>query len=190
VALGILAAMVLAVSLNWLSMLVASMLAAGFMLIARCCSASAARRSVDWTVLIVIAAALGIGRAMDVTGAAGAVAHGLLRLAGENPLVTLAVMYFVTTLFTELLTNNAAAVLMFPIAMAVATRLDVNYMPFIITIMMAASASFSTPVGYQTNLMVYGPGGYRFADYARIGIALNVMVGVITVLLAPRIWPF
>jgi len=186
----ILAAMVTLAALAWVSMLVAAMLAAGLMLITRCCSTGSARRSVDWTVLIVIAAALGIGRALDKSGAARIVAGAVLDTAGENPWLALAAVYAVTTLFTELVTNNAAVALMFPIAVATAGKLEVNLLPFIIAIMIAGSASFATPLGYQTNLMVYGPGGYRFSDYLRLGVPLNLLVGLTTVLLAPIIWPF
>ena len=190
IALVILIGMVVTATLGWLSMLQAAMLAAGLMLIARCCSTAAARRSVDWQVLVVIAAAFGMGRALDRTGAAHAIAETLLQTAGRHPWVSLAIVYGVTTLFTEMITNNAAAVLVFPIALATAENLGVNPMPFIITIMIAASASFATPLGYQTNLMVYGPGGYRFTDFLKIGIPLNLLMGVTTVLLAPLIWPF
>ena len=93
-------------------------------------------------------------------------------------------------LFTELITNNAAAVLVFPIVLSSAESLGVNFMPFVIAIMLAASASFSTPIGYQTNLMVYGPGGYRFTDYMRIGIPLNLTMMAVAVILTPLIWPF
>ena len=142
------------VAVGWLSMLVAAMLAAGLMLMTGCCSASAARRNVDWSVLIVIAAALGIGRAIEQTGAASLVAETLMKVGGHNPLVALAIVYGLTSLFTEIITNNAAAALLFPIATATAAQLDVNPMPFIFAIMIAASASFATPLGYQTNLMV------------------------------------
>ena len=189
-ALVILAAMVTVAALGWLSMLLAAMLAAGLMLMTRCCSVTAARRNVDWSVLLVIAAALGIGRALDQTGTARVIAETLLAVGGENPWVALAVVYGLTTLFTEIITNNAAVALLFPITMATANQLGVNPMPFIITIMIAASASFATPLGYQTNLMVYGPGGYRFSDYLKIGIPLNLLMWIITVSLAPLIWPF
>jgi di/tricarboxylate transporter len=89
-----------------------------------------------------------------------------------------------------MITNNAAAVLVFPIALSSAQSLGVNFMPFIMAIMVGASASFSTPIGYQTNLMVYGPGGYRFTDYLRIGIPLNLLIMAISVTLTPLIWPF
>jgi di/tricarboxylate transporter len=127
---------------------------------------------------------------MQVTGAASAIAATFLGIAGSNPFIALAVVYGITTLLTEMITNNAAAALMFPVALSVSEGLGVNYMPFIIAIMIAASASFSTPIGYQTNLMVYGPGGYKFSDFMRIGIPLNLLFWVITVCLAPRIYGF
>jgi len=160
------------------------------MIATRCCRVSAARRSVDWHVLLVIAASFGLGRALQTTGAAEAIAGSLIGLAGGRPWLTLVVVYAVTTVFTEIITNNAAAILIFPIALASAQKLGVNLMPFVVAIMVAASASFATPLGYQTNLMVYGPGGYRFTDYTRIGLPLNILMGVVTVLLVPLVWPF
>ncbi len=173
-----------------ISMLNAALIAAGMMLLLRCCTPSQARRSVEWHVLIVIAAALGLGKALESTGAAASIAGSLLGLTGSNPWMTLALVYAVTALFTEVITNNAAAALIFPIAMNTAERLGVNPMAFIICIMVAASASFASPIGYQTNLMVYGPGGYRFGDYFRFGAPLGMLVGVVAVTLAPLIWPF
>lgn len=190
IAVLIMAGMVLLAAFDLLSMLEASMLAAGAMLLLRCTSAASARKSVDWQVLLVIAASFGIGMALDKTGAANLVAGGLLALAGDNPWATLALVFVATSVFTNLITNNAAAALMFPIALAAASRLDVSMMPFAIVIMKAASASFATPLGYQTNLMVMGPGGYTFSDYFRLGIPLTVLTGVLTVLIAPLVWPF
>jgi di/tricarboxylate transporter len=139
---------------------------------------------------MVIGAALGIGLAMDQSGAANSIASVLINLVQGNPWLVLLMVYLVTTMFTELITNNAAAVLMVPIAKAAAASLGVDVLPFAIAIMIAASASFSTPIGYQTNLMVYGPGGYRFTDYLRIGLPLNISVMAVTVTLAPLIWQF
>jgi di/tricarboxylate transporter len=190
VALAILGLMVTVVTLGWLSMLNAAMLAAGLMMLMGCCSATVARRSVDWQVLFVIAAAFGIERAMQKTGTASLIAHTFLGLAGDNPWAALAVVYGVTMLLTELLTNNAAAALMFPIAIATAASLGVQPLPFAIVVMLAASYGFATPIGYQTNLMVYGPGGYRFADYLRIGIPLDLLMGLTAVLVTPLVWPF
>ena len=190
VALAILFGMVVAVSLGYLSMLKAALLAGGMMLLTQCCRVSEARRSIDWHVLLVIAASFGLGQALCETGAAHAIAGGLTQLAGGHPWYSLAIVYAVTTVFTEVITNNAAVILVFPVALATANRLDVHFMPFAIAIMVAASASFATPLGYQTNLMVYGPGGYRFADYLRIGLPMNLIIGVVAVFLTPMIWPF
>lgn len=189
-AIGILAAMVLTAALGVLSMLEAAMLAAGLMLITRCTRAPEVRNRVDWSVLIVIGASLGIGQAMSLSGAAEHVAMWWVSMAGDNPWLALAAVYAVTSVFTEMVTNTAAAVLVFPIAEATAQSLGVSLWPFAAVVMIAASASFATPIGYQTNLMVYGPGGYRFSDYLRIGGPLNVLVGIVAVVLAPLIWPF
>ncbi|MEM9767708.1 MAG: SLC13 family permease [Cyanobacteria bacterium P01_D01_bin.71] len=182
--------MVVLAGFGWLSMLKAAVLAAFIMLVTGCCAPSRALQSIEWSVLLVIAAALGISKAMEVTGAAAAIAETFLDIAGSNPFIALAVVYGTTTLLTEMITNNAAAALMFPVALSVSNSLGVSYMPFIITIMIAASASFSTPIGYQTNLMVYGPGGYKFTDFMRIGIPLNLLFWTLTVCIAPLVYPF
>ncbi|MCG6896239.1 MAG: SLC13 family permease [Thiocapsa sp.] len=171
-------------------MLEAALLAAGAMLAFRCVTATQARRAVDWQVLLVIAASLGLGKAMEVTGAAGFLAGKLIALAGEDPWLTLLMVYLITTVLTEIVTNNAAAVLMFAIAAGAAEVIGADFKPFLFTIMMAASASFVTPIGYQTNLMVMGPGGYRFGDYVRMGLPLNLVAGLVTCSLAPLVWPF
>lgn len=190
IALVILLAMVLLATFKVYSMLVAALLAAGAMVITRCCTVSEARRNVDWSVLIVIGSALGIGQAMHHTGAANVVADGVRTIAGSNPWLALLVIYAITSLLTELITNNAAVALVFPIAFSTATAMDVSFMPFVIAIMMAGSASFATPLGYQTNLMVYGPGGYTFSDFLRIGIPMNILMGIISVLITPLVFPF
>lgn len=189
-ALSILVLMVLCVVFELLSMLKASMLAAGLMIISRCVSGRTARRSVDWSILIVIAASFGIGSALQITGAAQIVAISIIGLSSSDPGITLALLFLVTALLSAFATNNAAAVIMFPVALTTASGLQVSALPFIITLMVAASASFATPIGYQTNLMVFGPGGYRFTDYLRIGLPLTFLVGLLTVILAPLIWPF
>jgi di/tricarboxylate transporter len=189
-AIAILAGMVFLAASGLLSMLEAALLAAGVMLVTRCTSAGGARSRVDWSVLTVIGASLGLGQAMSQSGAAQSIAAWWVGMAGDNPWLALVAVYAVTSVFTELVTNNAAAVLIFPIAEATALSLGVSPWPFVAVVMIAASASFATPIGYQTNLMVYGPGGYRFTDYLRIGAPLNVLLGVLAVLLAPLIWPF
>jgi di/tricarboxylate transporter len=192
----ILAAMVGAVTAGLLSMLNASMLAAGAMILMRCTSASRALRSVDWQVLLVIAAAFGIGRAMQTSGAAEGITSWLIGLAGREPHVILAILCGVTMLFTNVMNANAAAVLMFPIAVSTATRLSsdlgmsISSLPFVFAIMVGAVSSYATPIGYQTNLMVMGPGGYRFLDYVKVGLPLSLLVWLTAVSLIPHIWPF
>jgi len=190
IAILILIFMVVLAGFGWLSMLKAAVLAAMLMLVTGCCAPTRALQSIEWSVLLVIGAALGISQAMQVTGAAAAIATTFLGIVGSNPFLALAVVYGVTTLLTEMITNNAAAALMFPIAISVSQGLGVSYMPFVIAIMIGASASFSTPIGYQTNLMVYGPGGYKFTDFMRIGIPLNLLFWGMTICLAPLIYPF
>ncbi|MDZ7692651.1 MAG: SLC13 family permease [Balneolaceae bacterium] len=160
------------------------------MIISGACKTTVAKDSIDWTVLLVIAASLGLGNALQVTGAARELATGILQYADDNPYLALAATYLATWILTEMITNNAAAVLIFPIAISMASSFDVSYMPFVMVIIMAASASFSTPIGYQTNLMVYGPGGYKFTDFTKIGLPLNLIVAVMTIVLVPMIWPF
>jgi di/tricarboxylate transporter len=190
IAMAVLAGMVLLATLEWLPMFQAALLAAGVLLITRCVSIETARRSIDWEVLLAIAASLALGTALDITNAATEIADKMIDYAGGSPWVTLAAIYFITLIVTELVTNNAAAALMFPFALKTADGLHVSYMPFMIAIMMAASAGFATPIGYQTNLMVYGPGGYRFSDYVKIGVPLDILVGIVTIALAPLAWPF
>ncbi len=195
ISLLILAGMVFAVTSGVMSMLNAAMLAAGAMLLTRCTAASAALRNVDWQVLLVIASAFGIGRAMQSSGAAEGVTAWLISWAGNSPQLILAILCGVTMLFTNMMNANAAAVLMFPIAISTATNLStveasISAMPFVIAIVMGATASFATPIGYQTNLMVMGPGGYHFRDYLKIGLPLSLLVWLVSILLIPAIWPF
>ncbi|HXG34146.1 MAG TPA: SLC13 family permease [Bryobacteraceae bacterium] len=189
VALAILAAMVVAAAAG-VNMLGAALVAAFLMVATGCCSLSDARNSLEWPVLIAIGAALGLGRAMEVSGAAHSLAAAILSLAGQQAWLTLAAFYVASAVLTEILTNNAVAALMFPVALASAEQLGVSPLPFVMALMIAASAGFATPIGYQTNLMVYGPGGYRFGDYLRLGIPLDIVVGLTTVFLVPLIWPF
>ncbi|MEZ6062597.1 MAG: SLC13 family permease [Planctomycetaceae bacterium] len=182
--------LVIAASFQVLEMMTAALLAAGMMVATGCCTASEGRRSVDWSVLLVIGASLGLGKALDQSGAAGTIAANIISLAAGSPIRVLAAVYITTVLFTELITNNAAAVLVFPIALASAESLGVSVMPFAMAVMMGASAGFATPIGYQTSLMVYGPGGYRFSDYLRFGIPLDLLLMAICIVLLPIIWPF
>ncbi|MFN3729688.1 MAG: SLC13 family permease [Fimbriimonadaceae bacterium] len=173
-----------------LPMFIAALLGACAMVATGCCTVNAARKSIEWPVLIVIACSFGIGKALEKTGAAGLIAETAVGLVGTSPVASLITIYIITWIFTEIITNNAAAALAFPISMAISQKLGVSVMPFAIAIMMAASMSFSTPIGYQTNLMVQGPGGYRFTDFFRIGIWLNLAMGSAAIFLILQFWKF
>ncbi|TQV84705.1 SLC13 family permease [Exilibacterium tricleocarpae] len=187
---AIMLAMVAAVAAGLTTMFEAAILAAGAMIVGRCLGVQAARRSIDWQVLLVIAAAIALGGALQKTGAAQTIAQSLIGLGGASPWLTLALLFTLTAGFSAIISNLAAAVLLFPVALSAAQQLGVDVTPFAVTLMVAASACFATPIGYQTNLMVYGPGGYRFVDFLKIGLPLTVAVGVVTVLLVPLVWPF
>ena len=190
IARSILVAMVMVVTLGWLTMLQAALLAAALMLLTRCSRGSTARRSIDWSVLLAMGAGLGIYEAMKVSGTAGYIASGLIKIVGQRETLMLAVIYGLTMLLTNLITAKAAALLALPIAFAAADSLHADQMPFAIAVIIAAAASFATPVGYQTNLMVYGPGGYRSSDYLRIGGPLSLIIWLLTVLITPYVWSF
>ena len=194
VAMALLGLLVLLMATGFLPTVVAAFFVAGLMVGFRCISASDARRNIAWDVLLTIAASFGLGAAMENTGVAAAVATQVVGVTqgwtGWEALATLGAIYLLTMVATEVITNNAAAVLLFPIAIASAETLDVSPFPFAITVALAASASFSTPIGYQTNMIIYGPGGYRFADFLRVGIPLNLLVWIAATLLIPLIWPF
>ncbi len=190
IALTIFAAMIVAAASGLLSMLEAAMLAAGAMVFFRCTRAEEARRSIDWSVLVVIGASIALGQALDKTGAAIAIAQSFIDLVGDSPRAALVMLFLITAGFSAMISNVAAAVLLFPFAVAISNELGVSLVPMAITLMIAASASFSTPIGYQTNLMVYGPGEYRFSDFLKMGLPLTLLVGVTTVMLIPMVWSF
>ena len=186
----ILIAMLATAAFEWVPLFQASFLAAGVMVASGCVTLSVARRSIDYPVLAGIAASFALGFALAESGAAQLLAGWIGDIARGDPFWALVVLYISTVVLTELITNNAAGVLMFPIAMAVAQDGNASYLPYVVSIMVGASAGFITPIGYQTNLMVYGPGGYRWIDYIRFGVPLSILVGVATVLIVPRVWPF
>ncbi len=189
-ALAIFMVMILLASFELMSMFKASLMAAILMIATRCTSVNSARRAIDLPTLLAIAASFALGLALDKTGAAKGVADTFQTLSGGHPWGALAMIYLITLVATELVTNNAAAALMLPFALTTAKTLDVSYMPFVIVVMIAASNGFATPLGYQTHLMVYGPGGYRFSDFVRIGIPLDLIVFAVTVAITPYFFPF
>jgi di/tricarboxylate transporter len=181
-ALAVLAAFVAASTTGWLDTLTAAMLAAAAMVLFRCTDGGLARAAVDWQVLIVIGAGIGVGRAVDASGLARVMADAVVAAAGmDRPVLLLAAVYALTWALTSVLSNSAAAVLVFPVALQAAGTAGVPFAPFAIAIAIAASCEFTTPVGYQTNLMVLGPGGYRPLDYVRFGAPLTLLCGVVAV---------
>ncbi|MBR6030402.1 MAG: SLC13 family permease [Bacteroidaceae bacterium] len=150
---------------------------------------------ISWDVLVTIACAFAISKGMQNSGFADQIADLIIACADvigqthHGPYAMMAILFLITNLFTELITNNAAAALSFPLALAVAEKLGVDPMPFFICICIAASAAFSTPIGYQTNLLVQGIGGYRFTDYVKVGLPLNIIVFLISIFVIPMIWP-
>jgi di/tricarboxylate transporter len=179
VALLILAGVVGVAALGWASIVTTAFIGALLMILTRCLRENEARKAVDIPVLVVIAAALGIGRAIEVSGLAGVSARALVEVASAFGTVgVLVAIYVATSLLTEMVTNNAAAALMIGVALAAAGELGAPPEAFGLAVAIAASASFLTPIGYQTNLMVMAAGGYRFGDYFRAGIAVNLLVAV------------
>jgi len=148
-------------------------------------------KAISWDVLITIACAFAISKAMQNSGAAESIARTTINFSKSfGPIGVLAAIYILTAIFTEIITNNAAAALVFPIALAAADQLQVDPKPLFVTIAIAASASFSTPIGYQTNLIVQAIGNYKFSDYLKIGLPLNILAFILSILLIPYFWHF
>ena len=187
---GILLAMVVAVAAGWFAPFVAAGLALGAMIGTRCLLVSEARRAVDWGVLIAIAAGLGLGEALKSSGTADVLAAGLTGAAGDSPVGQLAALFLLTAGLANLITAKAAGVIVYSIAVAVAAKLGLHPLPFILAVMAAASGVFASPVGFQTNLMVLGPGGYRASDYLRLGLPLTGIVFAVTLAVIPLVWGF
>ncbi|MEO5712301.1 MAG: SLC13 family permease [Luteolibacter sp.] len=191
VAIGILAAVVLVSATNLLPITVAAMVGAVLVVLTGCLELRDAYKSIEWNVLFLIYGMLGIGLAMEKTGGAEWIAMGVTHvLAQYGPLAILAAIYLLAALLTELVTNNAVAILMTPIAISIAASMHVDPRAFLVAVMFGASASFITPVGYQTNTYVYGAGGYKFGDFIKVGLPLSVVLWGAAVLLIPLFWPF
>ena len=200
VALAIMTLMILAATLGPylpsigdtpVDMFICALGAAMLMIVIRCISPDEARKSVELNVLVVIACSFGIGTALEKTGLASFMGNGIIAAFSQFGTVgILAGLYLVTILFSAVITNNATAVLMFPIAYQTAVHLSLNPRPFAILVAIAASASFATPIAYQTNMIVYGPGGYTFSDFLKAGIPLNLLLWLVAVFAIPFFWAF
>jgi di/tricarboxylate transporter len=185
----ILLGVVSAAGVELISMLNAALIGAGLMIITGCCSVNQAEKSLDFNVIITIGASFALGMALQKTGVAGYLAENIIHFGDGKPWLLLILTYLTVSILTEMITNNAAAILMLPIILEITEKAGLNNVPFVFAIMMAASASFATPLGYQTNLMVYGPGGYRFADFLRVGLPMNAITGTATLTVLLIGWP-
>jgi di/tricarboxylate transporter len=161
------------------------------MVLTGCLQIRDAYRAMDGRVLLIIIAMIALSAALEKTGASEFYAGAFLSLlSGLSPAYVLSGVILLTSISTHVLSNNATAILLLPIAISAAQGMGVDPKPFIIAVCFGASACFATPIGYQTNLLVYGPGGYRFNDYFKLGMPLNVLVLLLGSLFIPMIWPF
>ncbi|MEX1110475.1 MAG: SLC13 family permease, partial [Chthoniobacterales bacterium] len=194
--LGTFAGVIGAASFEIVPIAVAALIGCVFLMVTGTLKTRQAYRSVDWGLLFLIYSTLGLGVALESTGTAQFIAGHLATWATDfvpgvwKPLLLLAVIFILTSTITEVLSNNATVVLMMPIALGLAAELGLDPRPFAIAITIAASASFATPIGYQTNTYVYSAGGYRFADFMRIGLPLNILYFIGAIVIIPRIWSF
>jgi di/tricarboxylate transporter len=182
---------IILVTFNILPLIVAAIIGATGIIIGRCLTLEEAYEAIDWKVIFLLGGVIPLGLALEQNGAALWVADSIIKpLVQFGPIVALAVIYLITAIMTEAISNIATAVVMAPIAISIAVTMNVDPRPFLIAITFAASTSFATPVGYQTNTMIYSPGGYRFRDFAKVGGPLNLIFLGLAVLLIPLIWPF
>ena len=189
-ALAVLAGVVLGAALGLAPILPLAIVGAAIVLLTGCVEPDEGIGAIDGRLLLLIVSMLVLGTAMERSGAMALIVGAISGpLAGLSPLLALALIYAVTSVLTEVVTNNAVAVIMTPIAVGVATTLGLDPRAFVVVVMFGASASFATPIGYQTNTMVYNAGGYRFTDFLRLGLPMNIIAGLVTVLLAPVFWP-
>ncbi|MBE3640059.1 SLC13 family permease [Mangrovicoccus algicola] len=190
IALAVLAAVVVGSALELAPILPLAIIGAAIVLVTRCVEPDEGIGAIDGRLLLLIVSMLVLGTAMDKSGAMAMIVEALSGpLAVAGPLAALAIIYAATSILTEIVTNNAVAVIVTPIAVGVAHQLGLDPRAFVVVVMFGASASFATPIGYQTNTMVYNAGGYRFTDFLRLGLPMNILAGLVTVLLAPLIWP-
>lgn len=176
---------------NGQTAMLGAFIAGGLMIATRCMSASDGRQAIDWQILIAIGASFGLGTALEESGAAAFLSTKLVLVTQPfGPYATLAAIYFVTMVLNELITNNGAAALAFPFCIEAARLTHCDPRPFVMAVALAASFAFASPVGYQTHMMVFGPGGYRFMDFVKVGLPLNLLLWITCVIMIPLIWPF
>jgi len=189
--LGILAAVVGLAAFDIMPILVSALLGCLAMVLTRCLTLDEAYSAINWPVIFLLAGILPLGIAMQKSGAAGFIAERAVGAVGHlGPVAVLAVVYLMTSIMTDTMSNNAAAVLLAPIAISTAESIGVDPRPFLMAITFAASTGFSTPVGYQTNTMIYNPGGYKYTDFLRTGVPLSILFWILSVIFIPRFWSF
>jgi di/tricarboxylate transporter len=190
IAVAILLGVLAVVAVGWLHVSAAMFIGALLMVLSGTLTMDEAYRSIDWKSVFLIAGMLPLGLAMQSTGTAQLLADRIVALVGDwGPLAVMMGIYSVTGLLTEVISNAAAAVLAVPIAIDAALSLGANPHAFVMATVIAASTSFLMPIGHQVNVLVFGPGGYRFADYTKVGVWLNLILFILTALILPLIWP-
>ena len=185
----IMIAMVALSALGIMPLLQCAFLAAAAMLIFRCCNAEQAMRAVNWEILMVFAGSAVLGLAIQKTGIAEWLANSILDVCGTNPIVVMTAVCFVGTFITEFISNTAAGAMFFPIMYEAAEKLGYEPFPFLIALMVSVSSSFATPIGSPTHMLVYGPGGYRFSDFLRIGLLMNIIILAANILIVNIVYP-
>ncbi|MEM6834462.1 MAG: SLC13 family permease [Pseudomonadota bacterium] len=187
---GVIAGVVILAALDIMPIISLAIIGMVLVLLTRCIDMEEAMESIDWQIIVLIYAMLALGAALTKTGAIEIIVSAI-RPALENlpPMAILAVVFALCSIITETVTNNAVAVIMTPIAISLANQLGLDPRPFVVTVMFAASASFATPIGYQTNTLVYSAGGYKFTDFIKVGLPMNFIAGCVVVLMCPLIWP-
>ena len=186
---AIMIAMVALSAFGVLPLLQCAFLAAAAMLICRCCNMDQAMRAINWDILMVFAGSAVLGLAIQKTGIAECLANGILDVCGTNPLVVMTAVCFVGTFITEFISNTAAGAMFFPIMYEAAEKLGYDPFPFLVALMVSVSSSFATPIGSPTHMLVYGPGGYRFSDFMRIGLLMNLIILAANILIVNLVYP-
>ena len=181
--------MVLLSALGVMPLLQCAFLAAAAMLLFRCCNMDQAMKAINWDILMVFAGSAVLGFAIQKTGIAESMANSILHACGSNPLTVMIAVCFVATFITEFISNTAAGAMFFPIVFDSAEKMGYDPFPFLVALMIAVSSSFATPIGSPTHMLVYGPGGYRFSDFIRIGLPMNIIILAANIFIVNLVYP-